>query len=267
MWLSGSAGANMQTQFTHPGYALCAVLLASAAAGSVLAGGASSPGRGKGWEEVADRARTKVVVLKTAREGAYGAATGFLARPRLVITAGHAVTQGRAITAWVNGVGYHADVQAIHPDHDLAVLRLRAPELLLKPLELARSAEGLVEDEELVILAGPSQPAGAKGDPSARLPIHATFQRRVALRDASGRVNNLLALRGSVRRGDSGAPVIRVRDGSVVGVLSSRALPDAQGVSQTAYAVPVDAIQPWLDASPTSRAGRDEDFYLFRLKK
>ena len=265
MWLLGSAGTCMQTRWARGSTTLCIVVAAASAAGA--GSGVPLPARQEAWEEAADRARTKVIVLKTARASGRASATGFLARPGLVLTAGHVVAEGGTITAWVNGVAYRAEVQAVHPEYDLAALRLRAPELLLKPLELAQSSATLADNEELIILAGPSQPAGARGDPSARVPIRAAFLRRVSLRDPRGRLGVMLVMQASVRRGDSGSPVIRVKDGSVVGMLSSRQLPDAQGISHSAYAVPIDAVHAWLDAPPSARPRGEEDFYLFRLKK
>lgn len=212
--------------------------------------------------EAADRARTKIVILKTVRAGAAGSATGFMAGPGLAVTAGHAVSRATAVTAWLNGVSYPARVSALHPSLDLAALRLRAPELQLKPLELAERSTDLLPGEELLILAGPSQGPNARGEPTTRVLIPATFRRRGEMRDPDGRVGTMLTLNATVERGDSGSPVIRVRDGKVVGVVSSRELPDAEGVSRTAYAVPVEALAIWL-----RDVEADGEFYLFRLTR
>ncbi len=78
----------------------------------------------------------------------------------------------------------------------------------------------------------------------------------------------MLALEASVERGDSGSPVVRVRDGRVVGVLSSRRLPDETGVSRVAYAVPAEVVHPWLDAAARRLTpARDEDFYLSDIQR
>jgi S1-C subfamily serine protease len=230
----------------------------------LLAVSAALGAQSRDAREVADRARTKIVILKTARQGAAGAATGFMARPGLAITAGHAVARATGITAWLNGVSYPARVQAVHPSHDLAVLRLNSPELQLKPMPLAAQSTNLTQREELLILAGPSQGPTAKGEPTQRVLIPASLRMRGPIRDPEGRLAAMLTLDASVERGDSGSPVIRVSDGAVVGVLSSRELPGEDGVSRTAYAVPVETVTPWLDglANPAN-----EDFYLFRLTK
>ncbi|MCC2669061.1 MAG: hypothetical protein K0Q72_1532 [Armatimonadetes bacterium] len=199
--------------------------------------------------DAADRARTKIVILKTATSRTTGAATGFVVRPGVVITAGHAVSHATGITAWLNGVSYPAKLAAVHPDLDVAAVRLRTPELRLKPLALAETSLGLEPGEELLILAGPSQGADATGDPADRVLISARLRRRGPVRDPNGKLEPMLIMDASVERGDSGSPVLRVKDGSVVGVLSSRELPHEDGVSRTAYAVPAEAIQPWLSTA------------------
>jgi S1-C subfamily serine protease len=214
--------------------------------------------------DAADHARTKVIILKTTRGNIFSSATGFLIRPGLVLTAGHAVSPTASVQAWVNGVAYHATVTAIHPDNDLALLRLDAPHLYLKPVELADDSRALSAGEDLLIVAGPSQEPGSHGDPAQRALISGQFRQRLQLHDPDGRLETMLALETSVERGDSGSPVVRVRDGSVVGILSSRQLPDETGVSHAAYAVPVEAIRSWIDAA-TRPAAEPGDFYLFGL--
>lgn len=252
----------MKRSFLAPGVAALLAFAAWPARSGAQAPAELSPRAG----EVADRARTKVVVLKTRRPRSSGAGTGFLARPNLVVTASHVVSGGAAVTAWLNGVSYPATLLENHPQEDLSVLRLRAPELQLKPAELAETSEGLPSAAELVILAGPSQGPQADGDPRGRVPIPAAFSRRLPLTDPTGRRSMMLSMRASVRRGDSGSPVLRVSDGRVVGVLSSRELPDAGGVSHFAYAVPVEALSQWLDAALERERRQSGDFYLLRLR-
>lgn len=243
------------------GLRLFILLAAVPAAGVPVAGRERDP-----FREAVDRTRTKVVVLKTQREPRRGFGTGFLARPGLVVTAGHVVEGTTQITAWVNGVDYGAEVLDSPREHDLAILGLRAPDLLLKPAVLAMSSAELQEGEELVIVAGPAQSPAAKGDPAERLARSATFRRRVRLRDGAGRLAPLLEMVVHVDRGDSGSPVVRVRDGAVVGIVSSREAPDGEGNSRMAYAVPIEALAGSLDAAGRKRQARDGEFYLFQVK-
>jgi S1-C subfamily serine protease len=218
--------------------------------------------------DAADRVRTKVIVLKTSQSGTRSAANGYLVRPGLMLTAGHTVAEADSITAWLNGVAYPARVAASHPEYDLAAVELSAPSLLLKPVELARTSEGLPPGEALLILTGPSQPAQAKGDPAERVPLPASFQQRVSLRDSAGRLGTMLKLSASVRRGDSGSPVVRVSDGTIVGTLCSRQAPEGDGVSRYAFAAPIEAVHRWLETIARKPAGEAEgEFYLLRLAR
>ena len=222
-----------------------------------------SPETTRAEYDAADRVRTKVVILKISRENRVSSATGFVARPGLVLTAAHAVKEPGRIVVWVNGVKYAGRLLGAHPDHDLAALSLSAPELQLKPVELLAGTDVLQKDEPLIVLAGPSQGANVNGDPVNRVIIPARFRNRVRLRMPTGGVGPMLEMDGSVEKGDSGSPVIRVKDARVVGVLSSRELPDEAGVSRICYAVPVEAIQTWLNGMKQP-VNHDEDFYLKR---
>jgi S1-C subfamily serine protease len=224
-------------------------LLSLSAAGTAFVCSILSAREDPAAQEAADRVRTKVVIVKTSRPEGQGAACGFLAAPMTVLTAGHIVENARGITALVNGVAYRADITAAHPEHDLALLALRAPQLLLKPAELCADLDSLRPAESLLVLAGAERAGRARGEPRERLPIPAQFEgRRLVRQPGTGRLAPVLSLRASVERGDSGSPVIRIQDGTVVGVLVSRELPDASGVSRTAYAVPSDVMRTWIAA-------------------
>jgi S1-C subfamily serine protease len=242
-----------------------AFVLGSAAA--LLAAGLLAPLRTEGAagplsaREAADRGRTKVVVLKTERAAGPGSATGFLAAPGVVLTAAHALADAGRVTGWLNGVAYGAETMGTHAEYDLAALRLRTGDLLLKPIALAPTSLDLRAGDELVILAGPSQPPGARGDPADRALIPARFHQRVLVRGVDGKLDLMLALDARIRKGDSGSPLIRARDGSVVGIVVSREQADLDGVSLTAYAVPVEVVHPWLAQLQRAR----DEFYLFGL--
>lgn len=208
-------------------------------------------------EAAVERVQTKVVILRTLnrRDGATrrGFGSGFLARKGLIVTAAHVIDRSDGVTAWLNGVSYPARVLAVHRQHDVAILGLDAPDLLLKPAALAPAGLRLARFEQLIILSSRAQAARAQGDPRERIPKPAIYRQLVAQADASGRSDQLLELQASVEKGDSGSPVIRVSDGAVVGVLSSRELPDALGVSRTCFAVPTGGLHRWLDEAETLR--------------
>ncbi len=252
----------------RPVATLCLALAVTCALGWAGAGPTAhaAPDGGSSLRAAADRARTKVVILKVVRPTGRSAGTGFLAAPNLVVTAGHVVADVKSATAWVNGVSYSARVVGRHPDVDLAALRLQAPELLLKPVELAPSVGDLAERDALFVLAGPSQGPRATGDPATRTVIPAGFESRLMLQGVSGKPVAMISMRASVRKGDSGSPVLRAKDSRVVGVLSSRELPDAAGISHIAYAVPVDLLHVWLRSLPAPEPADTEadEFYLKR---
>jgi S1-C subfamily serine protease len=74
-----------------------------------------------------------------------------------------------------------------------------------------------------------------------------------------------LRLQAAAIPGDSGSPVVRLRDGAVVGILRGRTSPDTSGRSDTAWAVPIEAAHALLarvrDPSP-SEASPPEKYYL-----
>ena len=216
-----------------------------------------------GVEPVLDQLRTKVVVLKIRRpSGSTASGTGFVVAPGVVLTAGHVVPEDVGVTAWLNGVGYRADLVRKHPDLDVAVLRLSAPSLELKPVTLAGMRSALSPGEPLMIVTGPSQASGARGEPESREAVALNFKERRRL-TADRPSSEVLVLTGQVRLGDSGSPVVRVMEGTVIGLLSSREVPDASGQSHFAYVVPAESFAVWLRETLT--APDREEFYLKKL--
>ena len=74
-----------------------------------------------------------------------------------------------------------------------------------------------------------------------------------------------LRLQAAAIPGDSGSPVLRLRDGAVVGILRGRTNPDASGRSDTAWAVPIEAAHALLArvrAPSSADASVPEHYYL-----
>ncbi len=212
-------------------------------------------------EALLDRSRTKVVVFKVTREdGRSTRGTGFFAAPGLLVTAQHVVAQAESVTVFVNTGRYAARVVAEVPHLDLAVLSIRPTQLRLKPLALAENSR-MGAGEPLLIVATDAALPDANADPDQRVPISARYQQRVLVKRPMGGMLGVLRLEASIRRGDSGSPVLR-GDGSVVGVISSREVPDANDRSEVAFAVPVEALTPLLRAAERATPAPGEDFYL-----
>lgn len=218
-------------------------------------------------EAAADRIRTRIVVLKTARGGAGGFATGFLASDRLAVTAAHAVDREGGVTGWLNGAPYAVSGVHPHPVEDVAVVALNTPNLLVKPAGMAQTASTLRRGELLYIVTGPSQEAGARAQPQNRRVLPARFSAfvrpRAELREGADEGARFrLRLNVSVLPGDSGSPVLDGQ-GNVVAVLTSRAAP-VDGQSARAYAVPVDLVRSWVEQVRHDVHQDDDRFYLLR---
>jgi len=115
-----------------------------------------------------------------------------------------------------------------------------------------------------VLTTGAARP-GARAELEERLAIPARFAGRSERRGPTGAIGPHLDLAVTVARGDSGAPVLRLADGAVVGFLTSRALPDEDGRSRAAYAIPIEAARPAL--AQAREAARADEFYLLPLSR
>ena len=236
--------------------------------GALLAAGVAVHGAPR--DIAADLSRAKVVILKsreTKRFGRRGAATAFMAAPGLALTAAHAIHDERETLAWLNGASYRTRLLAVDRERDLAVLRIGTGRLLMKPLRLAETSAGLQLREELLVVAGPSQGPQAKGEPRDRKLIPATFGGHRLQRSAQGKRFYHLRLYTAVSKGDSGSPVVRVRDGKVVGILVTREEPEDGSPSAVAYAAPIEWATPVLAEARKvlQQFNPDTDFYLLTI--
>src|SRR5207248_9414237 len=118
---------------------------------------------------------------------------------------------------------------------DLALLRL-APGQGGAPVAVGRLAP---EDAgaELVVL---SRRPGAGGDDPRLIPARLAGWTPRAL--PGGGFLRQLRLEAETEPGDSGAPVLRVSDGALVGVLTSRAAPEARPPVPTSFATPLEEV-------------------------
>jgi len=220
-------------------------------------------------DAAAELARAKVVVLKSRqpqRFGRRGSAMAFMAAPGLALTAAHAMHPDRETTAWLNGAAYSTRALAMNRSLDVAVIRIGAGRLLLKPIPLAADSHTLALGEQLLIVTGPAQGTNAHGEPSRRRLLPAIYRGRRLQKTVTGKREYHLYLGAQVIPGDSGSPVVRVRDGKVVGILVSRTLPDDGGPSMTAYAAPIEWAFPLLKKARKSarQATPDSEFYLLQ---
>lgn len=215
-----------------------------------------------GSDELLAWARPKVVLVYVQTRGAPRWGTGFVAERGRIITNDHVVQGARTVTVWANGAPYFARVAAMDGARDLAVLTVPAARLEIKPLALARDGRD-APGEAVAILASRVQVTAGGGSVQIRT-VSGSSWGYTWLRWPNGIADFDLRLTAMALPGDSGSPVIRLRDGAVVGILRGRTNPDASGRSDTAWAVPIEAARALLariPASPEPANPRDE-YYL-----
>ncbi|MBI3910392.1 MAG: trypsin-like peptidase domain-containing protein [Armatimonadetes bacterium] len=237
--------------------------------GLLLAVGAAASAGDVGFQEAFALARPKVVVLRVHRAQSQSLGTGFLAAQGVVLTARHVVRNARQVEARVNGNTYPVELAYEESAQDLAALVFRKDDLLMKPLALADSRELAPGDPLLIVTTQAARP-GANAETEQRLAIPAILYRRALKRGPTAAPGPQLVLQTRVERGDSGAPVLRISDGAVVGLLISRELPDEEDVSRLAYAIPAEVAAPQVARAAGQipiAAGALGEFYLIPLAR
>jgi S1-C subfamily serine protease len=158
--------------------------------------------------------------------------SGWIVRRGLVVTNAHVVAGvSSPLVDRRDGTGRHGRVVAFDAENDLALVRV--PGLEGRPLRLASPDHG----ETAALLGFPLN------GPYRATPVRLGNTARLAARDAYGRVQvgrRVVGLRGDVRSGNSGGPVVDA-DGRVVATaFARRAVAADEG-----YAVPNNEV---LDA-------------------
>jgi len=185
------------------------------------------------------RASASVVRVVGTACGLAVSGSGWVASPRLVVTAAHVVAGQRDTTVEVAGVDEPLAARAVafDPRNDLAVMRLDRP-LGIRPLPLASSAPG----EPVAILGYPNDgPLSASAGRIGRTTL-------VLADDAYGRgpvTRKVTSLRGRVRHGNSGGPAVNTRGEVETTVFAARI------GSEGGFGVPSDVVR-----SALARVGR-----------
>jgi len=210
-----------------------------------------------------ERVRTKVVLIDVQVGRGGRAGTGFFAAPGQVLTSEHVIHNADRIIVWANNVPYRAQVLRHESELDLALLGLPESALLIKPLPLALT-DSTTPGEPVLIVGTHPAPTTRTVRQSLitgefRGPSQFEWPPRIFTRS--------LELSATVEPGDSGSPVIRVRDGAVIGVVRARETPTENGLSLRAWAVPIDMAFGLLGRveerkHQAARPGPDEEYYL-----
>jgi S1-C subfamily serine protease len=243
--------------------ALLFLLVGGACADTASLAPSVRPGASPNVPALVEQVRTKVVLID-AQVGRGGrAGTGFFAAPGQVLTSEHVIHNADRIIVWANGVPYRA--QVLYRDHelDLALLALPESALLIKPLPLAATSSTL--PGEPVLIVG-THPAPTTRSVRQSL-ISGEFRGPSWFEWPPRTFSRALELSATVEPGDSGSPVIRVRDGAVIGVVRARETPSDSGISLRAWAVPIDMALDLLGHTEprkhqAARPGPDDEYYL-----
>jgi hypothetical protein len=200
--------------------------------------------------EVRAAGRSVVKVLGTACGlGVQG--SGWVAAGGLVVTNAHVVAGQGDTTVQLGGVGSHLDAEAVwfDPRNDLALLR--APGLGGTPT--LRLHEDAAQGTSAAILGFPEN--GPYDVAPARLGSTST----VVSQDAYGRGpvrRSITALRGRVRQGNSGGPLVDGRGRVVATIFAATVSDDGRsgyGVPDSVVADALDSARGTVDTGPCAR--------------
>ena len=171
-----------------------------------------------------------------------GQGSGFiLNKEGLILTNNHVIEGGQTIEVKTSDKHtYKAAVVTVDKGHDLALIKIEAPNLV--PATLAESSTGLVVGQSVYAIGNPFGLSG-------------TMTRGIisAIRSIRGSENNLIedAIQtdASVNPGNSGGPLLNSR-GEVIGVTTMIATNPNQGAEQSAgigFAIPINTAKAVLD--------------------
>jgi uncharacterized membrane protein required for colicin V production len=174
-----------------------------------------------------EAAKSSVVKILGTACGLGVEGSGWVAAPGLVVTNAHVVAGQDDTRVLVRGEGpsLHADAVAFDSTNDIAVLRVDG--LQADPLPIASSAR---RNGEAAVLGFP------RNGPYDVRPARVGETRRVVTQDAYGQgpvTRSIVSLRGLVRSGNSGGPMVD-GDGRVVGTVFAATTSGPRG----GYAVP-----------------------------
>ncbi|WP_291083837.1 MarP family serine protease, partial [Dietzia sp. UBA5065] len=158
--------------------------------------------------------------------------SGFVAAPGLVMTNAHVVAGTGSVRVVVGDEELDADVVVYDPRVDIAVLRVPGLEAPVLPFAERRSRTG----DDAVVVGFPGN--GPFRADSARIRERVTLRGPDIYREQTVE-REVYILRGTVREGNSGGPLI-TPEGEVVGVVFGAAMDAAD----TGYALTVEQVLP-----------------------
>lgn len=163
--------------------------------------------------------------------------SGFVAAPGLVMTNAHVVAGTESVRVAVGDDELEADVVVYDESVDIAVLRVPGLEAPVLPFADERARTG----DDAIVLGYPGN--GPFRPDAARVRERVTLRGPDIYREDTVE-REVYILRGTVREGNSGGPLI-TPEGEVAGVVFGAAM-DAP---DTGYALTVDQVMPQLQAA------------------
>jgi uncharacterized membrane protein required for colicin V production len=191
---------------------------------------------GREVEDSVVKITTTATTCPTGSEG-----SGFVYRDGLVATNAHVVAGSSELAVQVAGRGrpYSAEVVEFDAEADVAVLRV--PELEAPALDFG---DGLGPGDDSVVVGFPANGPYTISPTRVRETVSA---RGLDIYDSNSVVREVYSVRGIVREGNSGGPLLD-SNGDVVGMVFARSATD----SETGYALTRAEIADELEAGATS---------------
>ena len=189
--------------------------------------------------EVVNRVQPSVLKIRGRAETCSRAleGSGFVAAPGLVMTNAHVVAGTGSVTVESGGTELDAEVVVYDSSVDIAVLRVNGLDAPVLPFAEARARTG----DDAIVLGYPGN--GPYRPDAARIRERVTLRGPDIYREQTVE-REVYILRGAVREGNSGGPLISP-DGQVVGVVFGAAMDAAD----TGYALTVEQVLPQLQAA------------------
>ncbi|MFN3339474.1 MAG: MarP family serine protease [Dietzia sp.] len=166
--------------------------------------------------------------------------SGFVAAPGLVMTNAHVVAGTGSVSVVAGDQELEADVVVYDPGVDVAVLRVPGLQAPVLPFADRRARSG----DDAIVVGYPGN--GPYRPDAARIRERVTLRGPDIYREATVE-REVYILRGSVREGNSGGPLI-TPEGQVVGVVFGAAMDAAD----TGYALTVEQVLPQLQLAVDS---------------
>jgi serine protease Do len=167
-----------------------------------------------------------------------GIGSGFVVRADgVIITNAHVVAGAtRVSVAMRDGTTYGATVVGVDESNDLAVVRIKAKDLLIAPL--GRSSD-LIVGEWSIAIGNPFGFVLGNNEPSVSVGVVSAVGRNLAGRSESGGAYiDMIQTDAAINPGNSGGPLVNA-SGEVIGVNSSIYSPSGGSVG-LGFAIPID---------------------------